>query len=301
MQEAFRVVHADMAHQAGWTGKGVGVAVLDTGIFPHKDFDTRLVRFQDMLQLKTNPYDDCGHGTHIAGIIAGSGRLSMGRYIGIAPGASIISIKVLDEKGDGNISHLLMGLQWILQNRRRYRIRVVNISVGTKMKNETGENSVLVRNVERLWDAGLVVVVAAGNNGPSEGSVTTPGISRKVITVGASDDERNIQLRGGRVRNYSGRGPTSTCIVKPELVAPGSGIVSCNVSINPRTSPYIVKSGTSMATPIVSGAAALLLEKYPQMSNVDVKLALRESCQKTGAPQSKEGWGMLHIGRLLSL
>ena len=186
----------------------------------------------------------------------------------------------------------------VRENYRRLGIRIVNISVGTRSAGDE-EESPLVRQVNRLWDAGLVVVVAAGNNGPGEGTVTTPGISRKVITVGSSDDNR-VPARSGRPRGYSGRGPTARCIIKPEVTAPGSSILACNVCPNRRPPFYVRKSGTSMSTPIVTGAIALLLEKYPWMSNVDVKLALRESCRKTGAPVTKEGWGTLDIRRLLA-
>lgn len=299
MQEAFRTVHVDAAHRAGLSGAGVGVAILDTGIFPHRDFENRIDAFQDMLHLWTEPYDDNGHGTHVAGVIGGCGRMSMGQYMGIAPGCRLISIKVLDSKGNGSLSHMMMGLNWILENQKQYNIRIVNISIGTKTKGEAGEESPLVQNVNRLWDAGLVVVVAAGNNGPGEGTVTTPGISRKVITVGSSDDGRSVEIHGNRMQNYSGRGPTAECILKPEVIAPGSHIISCNVCQTPRARYYTMKSGTSMSTPIVSGAIALLLEKCPYMTNVDVKLALRESCRKTGAPITKEGWGLLDIRRLL--
>lgn len=298
MQEAFRAVHAEAARRAGWTGAGVGVAILDTGLFPHPDLQDRVAAFQDMVQGRRGPYDDNGHGTHVAGVIGGDGRMSGGQYAGIAPGCRLVGVKVLDGRGNGSLSHMFRGLAWILENYRRLGIRIVNISVGTRSAGDE-EESPLVRQVNRLWDAGLVVVVAAGNNGPGEGTVTTPGISRKVITVGSSDDNR-VPTRSGRPRGYSGRGPTARCIIKPEVTAPGSSILACNVCPNRRPPFYVRKSGTSMSTPIVTGAIALLLEKYPWMSNVDVKLALRESCRKTGAPVTKEGWGTLDIRRLLA-
>lgn len=298
MQEAFRAVHADAAHRAGWTGAGVGVAVLDTGVFPHWDLEGRIQAFQDMLHGSVSPYDDNGHGTHVAGVIGGDGRMSGGQYRGIAPGCRLSVVKVLDARGNGELVHMFQGLSWILENYRRLRIRIVNISVGTRTGGEE-EESPLVRQVNRLWDAGLVVVAAAGNNGPGEGTVTAPGISRKVITVGSSDDSQ-MPAKSGRPWGYSGRGPTSQCVMKPEVTAPGSSILACSVCPNHRPPFYTRKSGTSMSTPIVSGAIALLLEKYPWMTNVDVKLALRESCRRTGAPATKEGWGLLDIRRLLA-
>ncbi len=196
-------------------------------------------------------YDDYGHGTHIAGIAAGSGRMSNGLYCGIAPEADIIALKVLDFRGNGNIPTLMRALDWILLNRERYHIQIVNISVGTIEKEEIGENSELIRAVNQIWDSGMVVCVAAGNNGPKANSVTTPGISRKVITVGSSEGSDNT--------DYSGRGPNFSCIIKPDLVAPGSNICSCrrvgkNIPVQTEGNFYYIrKSGTSMATPIVSG------------------------------------------------
>ena len=157
------------------------------------------------------------------------------------------------------------------------------------------ESSALVRGVNQAWDEGLVVVVAAGNNGPGRMTITTPGISRKVITVGCSDDHREVIVGGRRMVDYSGRGPTMACVCKPDLVAPGSSVVSCAMQEN----KYAIKSGTSMSTPIVSGAIALLLEKYPKMSNYEIKLKLRETCRDIGLPKNQQGWGLLDVEHLL--
>ena len=220
---------------------------------------------------------------------------SDGKYRGIAPGCNIISVKVLDSRGGGFASDVLTGLRWIRENRARLGIRVVNISVGSYSKKNMSENSVLVRGVDAAWDDGLVVVVAAGNNGPGRMTVTTPGISRKVITVGCSDDYKEVNVMGRHMVDYSGRGPTGACICKPEIIAPGAGIVSC---CN-KPGEYSAKSGTSMSTPMVAGAVALLLEKYPQMTNRDVKLRLRERAVDLGLPRNRQGWGLLDVRRLL--
>ena len=132
--------------------------------------------------------------------------------------------------------------------------------------------------------------------GPASGTITTPGISRKVITVGCSDDHKEVNVMGSRMIDYSGRGPTSACICKPDIVAPGAAIISCAN----KPGGYTCKSGTSMATPLVSGAIALLLEKHPEMSNRDVKLLLRERAVDIGLPKNQQGWGMLDVGRLLA-
>lgn len=295
MEQARRKIHCAGAYRLGLTGKGVGVAILDTGVYLHRDLDNRVIYFRDMLRKKFLPYDDNGHGTHIAGMIGGSGAASLGRYQGVAPGCNLICLKVLDRLGNGYASDVLSGLQWIRQHRREYGIRIVNISVGSLSKNGMDENSALVRGVDAAWNDGLVVVVAAGNNGPGSQTITTPGISRRVITVGCSDDDKEVDVAGKSMVDYSGRGPTCACICKPDLVAPGSGIISCA----PGTASYRLKSGTSMSTPLVSGAIALLLEKYPEMTNLEVKLRLWERAVDLGLPRNQQGWGILDVARLV--
>lgn len=296
MNHARENIHCQDAYRLGLTGKGVGVAILDTGVYMHRDLENRIAGFKDILKKRTVPYDDNGHGTHIAGIIGGSGIASSGRYQGIAPGCSLVAVKVLDQKGNGYASDVLAGLRWICRYGREYGIRIINISVGSFTRRGMSEDSALVRGVDAAWDAGFVVVVAAGNNGPGSHTITTPGISRKVITVGCSDDDREVDVAGSRMVDYSGRGPTSACICKPDIVAPGSGIVSCA----PRPGGYRIKSGTSMSTPVVAGALALLLEKYPEMNNRDVKLRLRERAVDLGLPRNQQGWGLLDVGKLVT-
>ncbi|NLP35527.1 MAG: S8 family peptidase [Clostridiales bacterium] len=314
MNRVNEIIESTWAHEQGITGKGIGVAVVDTGISLHKDFVediNRVVAFKDFINKRADPYDDNGHGTHVSGIIGGNGYSSKGKYVGVAPGCNMIGIKVLDHRGDGNISDVLAGLQWIIDNRYKYNIRVVNISVGTTAKENMDENSLLVQGVNAVWDNGIVVVVAAGNNGPGPMSISTPGISRKVITVGSSDDNVAVEVFGSRTKDYSGRGPTPYCIKKPDIVAPGSNIISCNISrftgrgrnsrLGAAASPmmYTIKSGTSMATPVVSGAIALLLSAYPKLTNREVKLRLRESAVDLGQHWKKQGWGQLNVRHLL--
>ena len=295
MNQARKEIHCEECWREGYTGRGIGVAVLDTGIFPHEDFGGRIAAFADFVQKNPEPYDDNGHGTHIAGIIGGAGTASRGGYSGVAPECSLICAKVLDKRGNGYASDVLSGLRWIRGNRERYGIRIVNVSVGAFSGRGSGENSALVKGVNAAWDDGLVVVVAAGNNGPGRMTITTPGISRKVITVGCSDDHREVNVMGSRMVDYSGRGPTAACVCKPDLVAPGCSIISCAN----RGWAYQTKSGTSMSTPLVAGALALLLQKYPDMSNRDVKLRLRERSVDLGLPRNQQGWGLLDAERLL--
>ena len=139
--------------------KSIRIYLTPKGIFPHVDFDDRLIAFQDMVHGKKQPYDDNGHGTHIAGILGGSGGASHGRCRGVAPGCSFIGVKVLDRQGNGNKEHVLEAFQWLIQNRDRYHIRIVNISVGTTYRSD-GDHRVLIHGVEQVWDAGMVVVAA---------------------------------------------------------------------------------------------------------------------------------------------
>lgn len=307
MNRVSKIIEGDFAYRRGIYGKGIGVAFIDTGISHHRDFidgnKSRIVAFKDFVNQKNEPYDDNGHGTHIGGILGGSGFSSRNRYMGVAPACNLIPVKVLDHKGDGNISDVLAGLQWIIDHKEKYNIRIVNISVGTPSKDNDDEKSLLVLGVNALWDSGLVVVVAAGNNGPNPKSISTPGISRKVITVGSFDDDIQVRVSGGKAKDYSGRGPTHSCIKKPDIVAPGSNIISCcgKTDVNHKhfTPQYTIKSGTSMATPIVSGAVALLLSAYPYYTNKDVKIKLKESARDIGQSREKQGWGLLNVRRLL--
>ena len=195
-------------YSRGITGKGITTAVLDTGIYAHPDFfipRNKIVYFQDFIRNRKGPFDDNGHGTHVSGIIASGGRLGDGSGIGVAPESGIVMLKVLEKDGSGKIKNMLKGMEWILLNHEKYGIRIVNISVGMPVKNiENPEEEELVKKVEQLWNTGLVVVVAAGNDGPAPYTITSPGTSRKVITVGTGKEA------GG---DYSGQGPVpGTCV-----------------------------------------------------------------------------------------
>ena len=273
-----------------YTGKGIGVCILDTGIYEHIDFTGRIWAFYDFLAFKRRPYDDNGHGTHVAGLVAGDGTASMGKYRGAAPGCGIISLKVLDRYGTGSQDDVLRALRWIRENRQQYRIQVVNISVGTTC-NSKRNHARLLESVEQLWDEGVVVVTAAGNQGPRPGSITAPGSSKKVITVGSSD------LLEGRSA-ISGRGPTAECVCKPDIVAPGNKIMSC---VPGKPYSYGVKSGTSMSTPLVTGAIACALEKNPALTNTDIKTMLMNSADDMGLPQNLQGWGKFNRRKFLKM
>ena len=291
------------AENTAYCGSGITIAFLDTGISPVRDFEGRIKVFKDFINGRVNPYDDNGHGTHVTGIACGSGILSGGKYRGIAPQAHIASIKTLDSNGKGSAADILAGIQWIYDNKDKYNIRIANLSIGTA---STASDDPLVRAAEALWDMGITVVSAAGNNGPAPCSISSPGVSRKIITVGSSDDDYETNIWGTSLKNFSGRGPTADCIIKPDILAPGSSIVSCltgdikRQDMHIREGYYQVLSGTSMSTPIVSGAVADLLEKHPDLTPDDIKYMLKLSSVKLGYPRNREGWGLLNVSALLS-
>lgn len=295
------IIKADYAHHRHIYGRGVTVAVLDSGIQPRADFlslpdasaPSRILHFEDFVHARLLPYDDAGHGTHICGKIASSHPIGS-EYLGIAPACNLVVLKVLDQYGNAPLSTFIRALRWIHHYQSVYHIRIVNISIGTTLSSGYSHSDLLIQEVEQLWTDGLIVCTSAGNNGPAPGSISAPGSSCRVITVGASDD--NIPaLRSNIHRQYSGRGPTGCSTVKPELVAPGSQIISCN---NQRLG-YTAKTGTSMSTSLVSGAIALLLEQEPSLSNRDVKNRLHDCARRLNLPHFQQGWGLLDISRLL--
>lgn len=281
-----------------YLGAGICAAILDTGIALHPDLKDRVAGFRDFTGSSIKCRDDSGHGTHVAGILAGNGISSGGTYAGMAPRTDLLIGKVLDREGNGNVDNVISGIQWVMESAVSCGIRIVNISVGTQPDLAQSQKDRLQKAVEELWDMGLIVVVSAGNYGPRSGTVVVPGNSRKVITVGVPDSPSSFSRSRRERINYSGRGPTNECVIKPDIFAPGTGILSCNSRFSfPGEPPYIMKSGTSMATPVVSGALACLLSKYPDMTNVEVKLKLRESCMKI--PGTESGWGLLNVEQLM--
>lgn len=282
--------------------RGVTVAVLDTGIGRHPDLSGKLMCFHDFVGSRNLMHDDNGHGTHVCGIICGSGELSDGKYQGMATRSMLVVGKVLDAKGDGAAENMLEGLKWVLSLKEKYKVRVVNISVGIGNLRDSKKEKALRRQIEEIWDSGIVVVCAAGNKGPKNGSVSAVGGSRKVITVGCHDG-RYCLANPKRCETYSGRGDLTSSVRKPDIVAPGTDILSCDADFYKMNgvyhNAYTAKSGTSMATPIVAGAIARLLEKYPHMTNEEVKQKLTYTATDLGEPWNKQGWGMINVRRLL--
>ena len=280
----------------------LAVAVLDTGVVEHPDLKGRIIGFRDFIEGNQKIYDDSGHGTHVCGIIGGNGFLSGSNYRGIAPTVNLVVGKVLDKKGDGTVEAMLDGIDWVLEKRQEWNIRILNISVGIGRLMNAEKEAMLKNKLENAWRKGLLVVCAAGNNGPACDTLSSIGKSKLLITVGCHDGEY-FQNSTKRCAAYSSRGARFETWKKPDIVAPGTEIISCNGGVNKGFggyhNAYISKSGTSMATPIVSGALALLVQKHPEYDNETAKRKLLYTATDLGEPWYQQGWGMVNVKRLL--
>ena len=304
--------------EGGLAGRGVTVAVIDSGVAVHEDLgDERLVGWRDFVKRRKAPYDDAGHGTFVAGLIAGDGSASLPldedgvdgfatvQFRGVAPAADIVAVKVLDKFGRGRASGLIAGILWAVEQRDALGIDVMNISVaGTPVG--PAEVDPVAQAVRTAWEAGITVVCAAGNEGEfGLGGILSPGNEPHVITVGATDTKQTPEVADDRVAAYSSYGPTLYDeFAKPDLVAPGNRNISlrtpgCYIdktfpenvipvedyweptllaAVKPAPeSDYLMLSGTSTSAPVVAGAVALMLEDDPALTPDDVKVRLMAS------------------------
>ncbi len=283
----------------GLTGDGDGnpdsyskddyvVAVIDTGIdASHTDLDEgKVLGWKDYVNGQADPYDDQGHGTHVAGIAAGEGEANS-TYKGVAPEAGLVGIKVLDSQGSGSMSDIAAGIDWAVQNKDKYGIEVLNLSLGSSASSDgTDTTSEAVNNAV---DAGLVVMVAAGNSGPETYTVGSPGAAEKAITVGAAADPGE---GGYFLADFSSRGYTADERIKPDIVGPGYNITAPEANTG---NGYIEHSGTSMATPFTAGTALLLLDANPSLTPAQLESHLTETAEDWG-PAGKDidyGHGLL--------
>lgn len=290
-------MEARFPHDQGYKGRGITVAVIDTGVAPHQDLTkpiNRIVGFKDFINNETEPYDDNGHGTHVAGIIAGNGYSSRGKYTGIAPEANILAVKALNRRGSGNMSDIIAAVEYVVETKDEYNTKILNLSFGSPA-NMSYEKDPLCKSVKRAKDAGLIVVAAAGNSGPNERTIVSPGISPDVITVGAVDDKRTVDPSDDEIASFSSRGPTREGLIKPNVVAPG---VNINSLSNTELDGYKQMSGTSMATPLISGSIALLLNKYGSLSPDEVKKKLMDSCIDLKDAPENQGSGLVNLQKL---
>jgi serine protease AprX len=270
----------DPRKNQGYTGKGVTVALIDTGAdSDHEALAGKIVAFKDFVNNQTASYDDNGHGTHCASLVAGE------KGIGVAPGAKLVVIKVMDREGACYLSDALKALDWCLENKDRYGIRVISFSVGGESPSDG--TSLLDEACNKMVEKGLIMCVAAGNSGPAASSIVIPGDAENVITVGAVDSS-------GTIFELSSRGPTANGETKPDLVTLGVDVVSALAGSKSAKSSM---SGTSMAVPQVSGSAALLLEANPDLEPSDVKRVLLKTANDLG-PSGQDnvyGYGALNL------
>jgi serine protease AprX len=292
------MVHAIRADNAWFrsTGRGVGVAVIDTGIAGDvPDFQTpgwqgsRVIASAVTNPCATDANDHYGHGTHVAGLIAGNSLLYppdhrfFGRYMGVAPRANLVSVKVSDDDGNTTVLDVIYGIQFAVDHKAEFGIRVINLSLSSAVA-ESYRTDPLDAAVEQAWFSGLVVVAAAGNEGAENDGVTyAPANDPWVITAGAVDDRGTWTRLDDILASWSSRGLTQDGVQKPEVLAPGAGLVSTlapgsdfadlcpECVIDGR---YFRAGGTSMSAAVVSGAAALLVEQHPDWTPAQVKGAL---------------------------
>jgi serine protease AprX len=310
---------AAVRRQLGFDGSGVGVAIVDSGVVNwHDDLGNgTVVHFVDFVNDLLLPYDDFGHGTHVAGIIAGNGYDSGGTRRGVAPGARLIVLKVLDDSGNGHISNVIAAIDYAIEHSAQFNIRIINLSVAAGV-HESYKTDPLTLAAKRAVDAGIVVITAAGNLGRSAkgavqaGSITSPGNAPWVLTVGATDDQGTAALADDTLAPFSSRGPTHIDgFMKPDIVAPGVGIESLAdpkstlYAINPEarlpgtvqtaTMPYLRLTGTSMAAPVVAGTVALMLEANPDLTPNLVKGILQYTAERRPRYEaSAQGGGFLN-------
>ena len=268
MDVAGKAMNIDKAHEAGFTGKGKTVCIIDTGIAQHPDYKDRIIGFKDITTGKEgveNAYDDQGHGTHCAGIAVGDGKESDGKYKGAAPEANLVGVKVLKASGGGSFSDIISGIQWAVEHKDEFGIDVISMSLGGPAWQNYQDDPV-VQAVDQAVEKGIVTVVAAGNSGPRDETISTPAHAPSALTIGALDDKGTVDPSDDGVAYFSSRGPTKDGRPKPDVLTPGVRITAPK-----HTGGYTTMSGTSMATPMAAGMAAIIKQAAPTVSPGELK------------------------------
>ncbi len=280
------------------------VAIVDSGIVNHPDLERQVIAFYDFSNEKSEyPSDSYGHGTHVAGCLAGNGKLSKGRYQGICPSARLVVLKVLDKDGKGEAKWLIEALRFILQNYKRWNIKVVNLSLGVEKDVKEETLDVIYKFINELIDRDLIVVCAAGNYGPKNNTIYGVGTLKDVITVGCYDGIYE-QGNGLNCRMFSGRGNIDSQIIKPDIVAPGTKIVSCcnEVAYTKRRgyrNAYIEKTGTSMSAPIISGIFLGVFLNYQGISTKEAKKIVLNAVNDIGYERNMQGNGFIDCKKII--
>ncbi len=321
LDNAIGIHHVDTVWNFGYTGEGVSVAIIDTGIDPNhvgiNDFDDdpttddpKVVAFYDALDGSgddgsgtTQAYDDHGHGSHCAGITAGTGSIDDGPmstgetpYRGVAPGATLVGVKVLDGGGSGSFAEVMKGMEWTIDNQIKYNIRSASMSLGGAWVSElTQEQEERVTTLANEMVAhGIALMIAAGNSA-AYGTIGTPGAAKDVITVGATEDSRQLAV-------YSSKGPTHEGQIKPNIAAIGSAVMSVEANSG---NAYVSMSGTSMATPMVAGMAVLLHQANPDLQPLMIRSILETTAEYRWLshpvrPNNDYGWGFVEMDMALA-
>ncbi len=289
LDSALPVIHIPQVRALGWDGRGVRIAIVDTGIDPdHPDFAGRIADMVDWVG--EGLLDENGHGTHCASIAAGSGAASGGRYQGVAPAATLYVAKVLHRNGQGMMSDVMAGIDWAVDQ----GVQVISLSLGGTGPSDGTD--ALSEMCDAAMASGVVVCVAAGNDGPANRTIGSPGASRQAITVGASTDQDIMA-------SFSSRGPTADGRIKPDIVLPGYLITAARAKGTTMGTPidryYAEASGTSMATPVAAGLCALLLQKEPNLSPAQIKARLMDTAVDLGEPANAQGSGRADALRAL--
>jgi len=314
LDNAIGIHHVDTVWDYGYTGEGISIAIIDTGIDPlHvglNDFDDdpttndpKVVAFYDALDDsgddgsgETEPYDDQGHGSHCAGISAGTGAVDEGPlgddskpYRGVAPDAWLVGVKVLDSGGSGSFAEVMRGMEWTIDNKIKYNIRAASMSLGgvwlVELTQEQEERVTHLAN--EMVAAGISLMIAAGNSA-AYGTIGTPGAAKDVITVGSTEDSKELAV-------YSSKGPTHEGQIKPNVAAIGSAVMSVEANSG---NGYASYSGTSMATPMVAGMAVLLLQANPDLQPLMIRTILESTSEfrwlsHPVRPNNDYGWGFV--------
>lgn len=286
-----KFLHVDFLQNKIVKNYNHSVVVIDTGIYPHIDFclgKNRIIKFVDLINQSVVPYDDNGHGTFVSGVLCGNSITS--KYNGIDNNANIIVIKALDNDGETTSIKIIQAMQWILDNHKKYNIKVVCMSFGSVLSDG---NDPLINGAEVLWNNGICLVCAAGNSGPEPATIMSPGASKKIITVGSLDNIKD----GLKVAEFSSRGPVFN-FYKPDMIVPGVDIISTNVfKVNHRF--YTTMTGTSVSTPMVAGIVSLLYSINPNYTPDQIKYMLINSCVKITGDKNSEGFGYLDLNKLI--
>jgi len=320
LDNAIGIHHVDTVWDFGYTGEGISVAIIDTGLDPNhvgindfdddpSTYDPKIVAFYDALDEssddgsgETTPYDDHGHGSHCAGITAGTGAIDEGLtstgetpYRGVAPDATLVGVKVLDGGGSGSFAEVMKGMEWTIDNQIKYNIRSASMSLGgvwlIELTQEQEERVTTLAN--EMVAAGISLMIAAGNSA-AYGTIGTPGAAKDVITVGATEDSRQLAV-------YSSKGPTHEGQIKPNVAAIGSAVMSVEANT---ANGYVSMSGTSMATPMVAGMAVLLHQANPDLQPLMIRSILESTAEYRWLshpvrPNNDYGWGFVEMDKAL--